>query len=152
MNVLISKKAELFFKAIEDVWAAEMLQYGSPNLAVWHCTQAVEKTMKGFLGVISIEFDHGHDLMALLDDVLTGFALSEDSEEHITYLSGFTTRLRYKKMSNDPTPEDAKTAISRTKHIMQEFRSNPKISQFMDEAKEVFEKVLKSNYEKYSEA
>jgi len=152
MNVYISKNAELFFKALEDVWAAGMLWYGSPNLAVWHCTQAVEKTMKGYLRVINVEFDHGHSLMALLVDVLADFALSEEAEEQITYMGGFTTRLRYRNMADDPTPEEVKIAISRTKQIMQEFNSHPKVSQFMDEAREVHTKILKANSAKYSDS
>ena len=149
MNVYISKNAELFFKAMEDIWAAGRLWYGSPNLAVWHCTQAVEKTLKGFLHVINAEFDHGHDLMVLMDYVMADFALSEDADEYITYLSGFSTRLRYKNMADDPTPEDVKIAISRTEFVMQEFNGNPRISQFMNEANEVHKKVLKANCEKY---
>jgi len=53
-------------------------------------------------------------------------------------------------MRNDPTPEDAKTAISRAKHIMEEFGANPKISRFLDEAKEVHNKVIRASNEKYS--
>jgi len=49
MNVHISKKAELFHKAVEDIWVAEQVWMVSPNNAVWHCAQAAEKTMKGFL-------------------------------------------------------------------------------------------------------
>jgi len=149
--VYTSKNAELFFKALEDIWAAGKLWLGSPNLAVWHCTQAVEKTMKGFLRIINIEFDQGHDLMALMDDVMSNFELSENTEEYIMYLSGFSTRLRYKNMAADPTPEDAKLAIARTEFVMQEFNNNPKISKYMDEAREVFTKILRTNQEKYGE-
>ena len=43
MNVHISKNAELFHKAFEDVWVAEQVWKVTPNNAVWHCTQAAEK-------------------------------------------------------------------------------------------------------------
>jgi len=43
MNVHISKNAELFLKALEDIWVAEQSWFASPNNAVWHCTQATEK-------------------------------------------------------------------------------------------------------------
>ena len=62
MNVYISKKAELFHKAIEDVWVAEQIWKVSPNNAVWHCTQAVEKMLKGFLRCLNRDYDYGHEL------------------------------------------------------------------------------------------
>ncbi|MCL2366038.1 MAG: HEPN domain-containing protein [Oscillospiraceae bacterium] len=147
MSVNISRNAELFHKATEDVWAAEQIWKGAPNLAVWHCTQAAEKTMKGFLRCLNLDYNYGHELKLLLDAVLSVFKLSETTERYIMYLSDFESSLRYKSMSNDPSPEDAKIAISRTKQIMQEFNENPKIAQFMDEAREVHAKILNTNDE-----
>jgi len=69
MSVQVSKKAELFYKALEDVWVAERTWQGSPNNAIWHCTQAVEKTMKGFLRCLNKDYDHTHELKDLLDAV-----------------------------------------------------------------------------------
>ena len=151
MSVFTSSNAELFFKALEDVWVAEQAWNGSPNNAVWHCTQAIEKTMKGYLRCLKMDYDYGHELNLLLDAVMTDFKMSDKTEEHIMYLSDFETKLRYKNLSNDPSPEDAKIAISRTKQIMQEFNNNPKVSHYMDEAKEVHSKILKANYEKYTD-
>jgi len=151
MNVQISKNAELFFKALEDIWVAEQSWFGSPNNAVWSCTQAVEKTMKGFLRCLNREFDYGHELKEILFALDTLIDLSVNTVDYINYLNRFSVGLRYKNMANDPSPEDARIAISRAKHIMQEFSGNPKISQFMDEAREVHAKVLKLCYEKYSD-
>jgi len=151
MNVYTSKNAELFFKALEDVWIAEQSWLGSPNNSVWHCAQAAEKTMKGYLRCINVDYDYGHELNLLLDEVLSVFSVSEETKKYIVYLADFGIGLRYKNMSNDPSPEDAKIAISRTKHIMQEFSNNHTVSKYMDEAKEVHKKMLKANYEKYSD-
>ena len=63
----------------------------------------------------------------------------------------YGNKLRYRNMPNDLSPEDARLAITRTKQIMQEFNANPKIAQFMDEAKEVHKKILKANFKKYSD-
>ena len=145
MNVFISNNAQLFFKALEDVWVAEQIWSGSPNNSVWHCTQAVEKTMKGYLRCLNTGYDYGHEIHLLLDAIISDFKISDQVEEYIMYLNDFQTKLRYKNLSNDPSPEDAKVAISRTKQIMQEFNDNPKISQFMDEAREVYTKVLIAN-------
>jgi len=145
MSVHISKNAELFLKALEDVWVAEQTWFGSPNNAVWHCTQATEKTMKGFLRCLNRDYDHGHELKLLLEDILSFHSLSAETESNILFLNVYGFNLRYKSMTNDPTPEDARVAISRTKQIMQEFSSIQKISQFIDEAREVHNKMLKAN-------
>jgi HEPN domain-containing protein len=121
MNVQISKKAILFFKALEDVWAAEQIWYGSPNIAAWNCVQAAEKIMKGFLLCFNEAYDFGHDLKPLLESVESIVEVSPDATNNIMYLNDFNSRLRYKHMSTDPSPEEARVAIERTKQIMQEF-------------------------------
>jgi len=151
MSVYISKNAELFFKALEDVWVAEQTWRGSPNNAVWHCTQAAEKTLKGFLRCVNIDFDHRHELEPLLESVLIEFEIPIEISEHILLLDQYRLSLRYRNMSSDPSPEDAKIVISRTKQIMQAFNENPKASQFMYEAKEVHIKMLESYCRKYSD-
>jgi len=151
MNVHIDNKSVLFFKACEDIWAAERTLIGSPNIAVWHCTQAVEKTLKGFLYCHNIPYDGSHDLDPLLEEVMAVTKLSDECKSIILNLNIYKSGLRYKNMSNDPSQEDAQLAISRTKHIMKEFNSIPSISQFMDEAQEVYTKILRSNYEKYAD-
>jgi len=151
MNVITSNNAELFYKALEDVWVAEQTWFGSPNIAVWHCTQAIEKTMKGFLRCLNVDYDLGHELDLLLDVILTYFEIPKEMSQHILYFNAFKNKLRYRNMANDPSPEDAKLAISRTKQIMQGFNSNPKIKKFMDEARDVYMKILNANQEKYGE-
>ena len=145
MSVRTSKNAELFFKALEDVWVAEQTWYGSPNNAVWHCTQATEKTLKGILRCFNIEFEHGHELEILLESVLSVFEVSKETSENVLFLDKYRLSLRYRNTSSDPTPEDARRAISRAKQIMQEFNKNSSVAQFMDEAREVHAKMLKEN-------
>ena len=151
MNVHISKNAELFYKALDDIWAAEQTWQGSPNITVWSCIQAVEKIMKGFLRCHNNDYDYGHELKSLLDGLMSCYKVSEEFEEYVMYLSRWTSGLRYKNMSSDPTPEDARLAISRAKHILHELSSETGSSRFINEAKEVHAKMLKSNYEKYAD-
>jgi len=143
--VEISKKAELFLKALEDVWVAEQIQFGSPNNAVWHCTQAVEKIMKGFLRCHKMDYDYGHQLRLLLESVETVFELPAEARKNVVFLDDFGIGLRYKNMSDDPSPEEAKVAIMRTKQIMQEFRNHPTILNFIKEAEGVHLKILKAS-------
>ena len=144
MSVEISKKAELFHKAIEDVWIAEQIWKVSPNNAVWHCTQATEKTMKGFLRCLNKEYDYGHQLKLLLDNIEPFVDMSKETIKNIIYLDDFDVKLRYKNMPSDPTKEEANIAIMRTKQIMQEFSKNPNSSSFMKEAEDVHFKILKA--------
>jgi len=148
MSVHIDNKAVLFFKACEDIWAAEHTMVGSPNIAVWHCTQAVEKVLKGFLQCNNISYDSSHELEPLLEEVVAIIKLSDACRENVLYIDRYKSGLRYKNMSNDPSLEDARVAILRTRQIMQEFNDNPKVAQFMNEAREVHLKVLKMNREK----
>ena len=150
MSVQTRKKAELFYKALEDVWVAERTWRGSPNNAVWHCTQAAEKIMKGYLRCFNKEYGYDHDLEKLSDEVNDLIELPDDVNKYIIYLNGFLGRLRYKNMPADPTAEDAKIAISRAKRIMDEFSKIPDISGYMAEAKEVHSKILKSMAEEDS--
>jgi len=145
MNVHISKNSELFFKALEDIWAAEQTWYGSPNIAVWLCTQAVEKTMKGFLQFHNIDYDHGHQLRPLLDSIEEAVTVSPDCKRNVMYLNVFGSGLRYKNMTSDPTPEEARLAIARTVYVVDEISSHGSVKKLMDEAKEVHAKMLKAN-------
>jgi HEPN domain-containing protein len=144
MSVQLRRNADLFYKALEDVWVAEQIWQGSPNNAVWHCAQAVEKTMKGFLRCINKDFGYDHQLRTLLDEVGKSINLTENITTYILYLNRFEVGLRYKNLSSDPTKEDAKTAISRAKEIMREFSNDHSISSYMDEAKAVHSKILES--------
>jgi len=150
MSVQISKKAELFHKAVEDVWVAEQIWKVSPNNAVWHCTQAAEKTMKGFLRCLNKEYEYGHQLKFLLDSIESLIDVSEETIKNVIYLDDFDVKLRYKNMPSDPTKEEAKAAIMRAKQIMLEFSKNPNSSSFMKEAEEVHLKILKINLEEDS--
>ena len=151
MNVFISKKAELFYKALDDIWSAEQLWRGSPNNAMWHCLQAAEKIMKGFLYCFNRDFDFSHELKDLLDAVFDIVSITSDTTDYINYLNRFGSGLRYKNMSTDPTADDAKVAISRTKHIMQEFRNHPAVTVYVNEAEEVHTKILKASIQDASD-
>jgi len=145
MNVYISKKAELFHKAIEDIWVAEQIWAVSPNNAVWHCMQAVEKTLKGFLRCLNRDYDHGHELKELLNVIEPLTALQPETIKNILYINGFSISLRYKHMTSDPSVDEAKVAIVRTKQIIEEFGKHPIISSFMKEAEEIHTKIIRTS-------
>ena len=144
MNVELRRKAELFHKALEDIWVAEQIWQVTPNIAVWHCTQAAEKIMKGHLFCFNKEFGYDHDLKTLLREANKLVELTDNANETILYLDEFKSRLRYRHMPTDPTAEDAKLSIAKAKSIIDEFGKIPDISSYISEAKEVHAKILKS--------
>ena len=143
MSIQISKKAELFYKAMEDIWVAEQIWQGSPNNAVWHCTQAVEKTMKGFLRCLNKDYEYGHELKDLLDAIDDVTALSTDVTTYILYFDRFGVGLRYRNMTSDPTIGEAKSAIGRAKLVLGELECNVDVARFVNEAREVHHKMLR---------
>ena len=145
MSVHIDKNSVLFYKACEDIWAADRVLAGSPNIAVWLCTQAVEKILKGFLQCNNISYDSSHELEPLLEEVVFLVKLSDECKTNVLNISIYKSGLRYKNMSNDPSLEDARLVIKRTKQIISEFNGLPKISSFMDEAREVHVKMVNAN-------
>jgi len=147
----ISSKAVLFLRAYWDIWAAERIWFGDPNIAVWQCVLAVEKTIKGFCECNSIDYGNVHELPELLENIETVFSPTTECESSILFLSRYKSGLRYKNKKDDPTPEDARLAITHVKRIMEEFNNNPAVSNYMDEAREVHTKTLKANYEKYAD-
>jgi len=147
MHVNLSKYAELFYIAHEDLWCAEQTFKGSPNNAVWSCCQAVEKTLKGLLEIYDLNDDPTHDLGVLLETVEVKHNLSTIAVNNINYLASHSQRLRYKKVKTDPTSDDAAEVIKRTKQIMQEFSDINKCALAFQEAKDEHVKMLKREYE-----
>jgi HEPN domain-containing protein len=146
----INNQAVLFLRALWDIWAAERTWFGDPNIAVWQCVLAAEKTMKGFLVCSNIDFENVHELPELLENVETIYRPTEEYEASVIFLSRYKSGLRYKNLKNDPTPEDARLAISHAKRIINEISIIPTAAKLMEEAREVHDKVLKSNSTKYS--
>jgi HEPN domain-containing protein len=145
MYAEISKNAVLFYKALQDLWCAEQTYTGSPNNAVWSCCQTIEKSMKGLLQCYNIDAGGSHDLSILLEDIEKETELSSQTVKFIHALARYDQRLRYKNLKSDPTVEEAKVLINNTMEIMNEISNHPKCSEFINEAKEVYAKLLKAN-------
>jgi len=145
MYAEISKNAVLFYKALQDIWCAEQTFIGSPNNAIWSCCQAVEKSMKGLLQCYGIDAGSTHDLGILLEDLQKETTISQETANNIQRLVRYDQRLRYKNLKDDPTVDEAKVVIKYSNEIMNEIGGNSKCSGFIDEAKEVYAKLLKAN-------
>jgi len=143
MPVEISKNAELFYRALDDLWCATVTYKVGPNNATWSCCQAVEKVMKGLLNLYDLNDEYTHELGELLRDVEKKNTLSEETVENINIMRRYGNRLRYKNMPTDPTVEDAFNLIKRTQQIVDEFANIKKCALEFQEARDVHNKILK---------
>jgi len=88
---------------------------GKPEQRCMALYPSRRKMMKGLLRSLSTEYDHGHELKELLNAVEPLMVLQPETIKNILYLNGFSVSLRYKHMSTDPSAEEAKVTIVRTK-------------------------------------
>src|ERR1041384_7051570 len=104
-----------FVRAEHDLRAAEVLLGATPPLlgeAAYHCQQAAEKSLKGYLSWHDIPFGKTHDLAAI-----GGLCVSNDvSLEAICIradrLSVFAWAFRYPGDSEEPTSTEAGSALA----------------------------------------
>jgi len=69
----IKEFSECLRYATEDFDSAEILfnQYRKPiNVICYHCQQAAEKCLKGFLVSRGVEFERTHDLLRIIDECI----------------------------------------------------------------------------------
>ena len=108
-------------KALEDLRGAEIDLEASPPLegdALFHCQQAVEKALKGFLTLHDRPFRKTHDLDELateceeLDPSLAG--VLDRSRD----LTPFAWRFRYPGEDEPPPVEEAAEALSLARELV----------------------------------
>lgn len=96
-------------KALHDIESAHVLAENRGayyDTAVFHCQQAAEKSLKGFLVFHDIEFDKTHDISSLIDLVtpikpeFTKWATEAES------LTVYAIAGRYPDEDINPTQED----------------------------------------------
>ena len=98
---------EWLTKALHDLQTARITA-GAPDgpldTAIYHCQQAAEKTVNGWLTANNIAFEKTHDIRRLVRqalEVLPEFTRFTDAAEILTpYVSAF----RYPGLTDDPMP------------------------------------------------
>lgn len=102
-------------KAQQDLAVAHKLSGGSdPYLgaAIFHCQQAAEKAVKGFLVFHNREFEKTHNIRLLIELALpfeTSFSTWLDAG---AYLTPFATKFRYPGETMQPEPEEFQQALA----------------------------------------
>jgi HEPN domain-containing protein len=105
-------------KTENDLRAAERLLAGDDpvlDAAVYHCQQATEKALKGFLALHELPFEKTHSLPALLwhcVDIDETFNTLRDTAE---FLNPFSTRFRYPGDVAEPDVDEANEALERAR-------------------------------------
>jgi HEPN domain-containing protein len=101
-------------KASHDLEASRLLGTSdSPvlDVAMYHCQQAAEKALKGFLVFWDQRAERTHDVGLLLDRVVViepAFETWRDAADRLTPLA---TAYRYPGQSDDPLPEEFEEAL-----------------------------------------
>ncbi|MBI5325690.1 MAG: HEPN domain-containing protein [Ignavibacteriae bacterium] len=125
--------AKLWFrKAKNDLTSAEKLSSGdNPVLdtAIYHCQQAAEKTLKGFLVFHEIEFSKTHDLRTLINLASKMDNSIKELENAAESLTPYAVEYRYPDDIMEPDEDEFNDAFNYAKNIY-EFILNKLIFQF----------------------
>jgi HEPN domain-containing protein len=101
-------------KAADDLEAAEQLLKGSPALlgaVVFHCQQAVEKAMKGFLAWHDVPFRKTHELEEIGEACLAIDPALKEIIDSAVPLTQYAWKYRYPGETGSPTQEEAEAAL-----------------------------------------
>ncbi|MBN1980589.1 MAG: HEPN domain-containing protein [Chitinivibrionales bacterium] len=96
-------------KAKNDLLTVDLLmenERGPADIIAFHCQQAIEKALKGFLTAQSIKFQRTHDLMELAS--LAEPYLPDLSKWHkaLEQISHFAVDVRYPEAMDEPSRAD----------------------------------------------
>ncbi len=111
----LEEVAAWLVKAVRDLRAAGCLAAAEEPLldvVVYHCQQAVEKALKGYLAAQSSAFPRTHSLVALLAQAQVFDAELASLEEAAEELTPYATRYRYPGELLEPEVLEAEQALA----------------------------------------
>ena len=144
---IMSKKAELFDKALIDLWQAEQAASFRADATIYSCSQCVEKMIKGVLKCYDIEYDYDHNLDSAYEKIVSSkkIPLTKDLTKHVDAIGVFGNAIRYKNMNNDPSIQDALKILNYTKEIVDNLSSLPGVKTFFTEAYQYNKALLRKS-------
>ena len=105
--------------AKEDLLAAKgLVKLELFSAVVYHCQQAAEKALKGYLVYKDQEITKTHDLLKLLESCLTFDTNFRQLYEATKLLNPFSSKFRYPSEFDIPDLADAELAIKHAQSIM----------------------------------
>lgn len=108
-------------KARHDLDSARKLAEGDDPIldtAIYHCQQAAEKALKGFLVHCDQPFDKTHDLNVLVKAAMLFQARFSDFTDDALELTPYATEYRYPG-AEDPEPEEFEQAYRRARRFLE---------------------------------
>jgi HEPN domain-containing protein len=100
-------------KAANDLLSADnnLTAEKSPaDVVCFHCQQAAEKLLKAFLVASGRPAPRTHDLLRLLEEVLTSSPSAEVLRDRLALLMPYAVEIRYPDEWFEPSAEDAREA------------------------------------------
>jgi HEPN domain-containing protein len=88
------------------------------DTALYHCQQAVEKTLKAYLTYKDVEFEKTHNLVALTDMCLELEPIFTDWKEIAKLITPYATELRYPGDASMPEKEEAEKVYANTENFL----------------------------------
>lgn len=112
-------------KGSSDLRSAKALLALDPpetEAVAFHCQQAAEKNLKGFLAYHGEEPPRTHDLSVLLDLALDRRAELEPLRASARFLIPYAVEVRYPFAGQPPTEEEAREAVEHARAICERTR------------------------------
>lgn len=112
-------------KSQHDLETAKVILAHKPELTdtiCFHCQQAVEKTLKGYLVYLNIPFKKTHSLAYLLDLINDKEKIPENIYEQSELLENYAIEIRYPDDWYEPSIEDVKEAFNNAESIIAFFK------------------------------
>ena len=109
-------------KAKHDLETAKIVSESEKHLldtAIYHCQQAAEKTIKGFLTFHDIRFEKTHDIVSLLTLALKKNEGLSHFLDRGSYLTPYATEFRYPGDEAMPSKEEFDEALKAAQEIYQ---------------------------------
>jgi len=105
--------ADWLQKASHDICSVERLMQPAPILdtAVYHCQQAAEKALKGYLASQDVPVQKTHDLTVLVERCIDFDSRFGALVERCEILTPYGTEFRYPGSDAVPRTEDASAAL-----------------------------------------
>lgn len=118
------RKTELvaawFLKGKHDLEAAQLLIHQEKRLldmAVYHCQQAGEKSLKGYLTQHDIIFPKAHSLVELLNLIVPAAPGFSFLMRHARVLTPLGNEFRYPGDVSEPTTQEAEQALQMAEEV-----------------------------------
>ena len=77
---------------------------GPLDTAIYHCQQAAEKTVKGWLSSSGVPFERTHDIRRLIRQAVGGLPEFTRFNSAAEILTPYASAFRYPGLSDDPMP------------------------------------------------